>query len=372
MSKGMKECRLFEKIVVIQRFDKPYDTKQIPKTERLENFLNTTSSQGSPPIARVGFQDPMMIYYSSGTTGTPKAIVHGVGPLLMNSHKDGVIHRDTTPSDVGLQYTTTGWIMYLASVAVMMFGARAVLYDGSPFVPDLKVLLRVAEEQGVTSMGISPRWMGELMKNGVAPREVADLRKLRLVTSTGMVLPDQLFEWFYDVAFPKDVHLANISGGTDIVSASGFFLSCSPAGRDSLLTRTRLVASPWIILSSQCMLEAVKEAVSVFRSRCSITISPKVVKGSLYPMVHQVTSSQPVPSRTSPSTSGTIPLPRPPHPAQAQNTSTPTSPASAPSGLKATSAPSTPSQATFTFSADPTVCSIPVVSASAVQISMRC
>lgn len=218
----MKECRLFQKLVVIQRFDKPYDTTSIPQTERLENFISSAaSSTDSPPLARVGFQDPMMIYYSSGTTGTPKAIVHGVGPLLMNTLKDGILHRESGPSDVGLQYTTTGWIMYLASVGAMVVGARAVLYDGSPFVPDLKVLLRVAEEQGVTTMGVSPRWIGELMKNGIKPREEVDLGKLRLVTSTGMVLPDQLFEWFYDVGFPKEVHLANISGGTDIVSCFG-------------------------------------------------------------------------------------------------------------------------------------------------------
>lgn len=160
----------------------------------------------------------MIVYYSSGTTGTPKAIVHGVGPLLLNSKKESHLHRNLDGTDVGLQFTTTGWIMYLASVSALHMGARVVMYDGSPFVPDLKVLLRIVEEQKVTRMGVSPRWMGELMKNRIAPREVADLSSLRSVTSTGMVLPDQMFEWFYDVAFPKHVQLANITGGTDIVS----------------------------------------------------------------------------------------------------------------------------------------------------------
>lgn len=216
MEEGMKECDNFQGIVAIQRFDKPYDTSKIPRTERLEDLLK--ASAPSPPIARVGFQDPAMVYYSSGTTGTPKAIVHGTGTLLISLGKESILHREVVSTDVGLQYTTTGWIMYLSSVASIIFGGRAVFYDGSPFMGDIRVLVRIVAVQGVTVLGVSPRWMGELMKNGVEPRKEFDLSRLRAVTSTGMVLSDQLFEWFYDVAFPKSTHLCNISGGTDIVS----------------------------------------------------------------------------------------------------------------------------------------------------------
>lgn len=215
---GLQECPSFKKVVVVQRFKTPYTTGNISNTERLEKFILSKGSKQPPPLVRIGFQDPMIVYYSSGTTGIPKAIVHGVGPLLISGHKEGILHREITPDDVGLQYTTTGWIMYLSSVSKLALGARGVFYDGSPFAPDPTVLLRVAEEQGVTSLGLSPRWMTELMKRDIAPRKVADLSKLRKVISTGMVLPDQMFEWFYDVAFPKEVQLANISGGTDIVS----------------------------------------------------------------------------------------------------------------------------------------------------------
>jgi acetoacetyl-CoA synthetase len=186
----------------------------------------SASSSSPPPVERIGFQDPTIIYYSSGTTGTPKAIVHGVGPILLNLWKENRLHREQTHNDVALQYTTTGWIMYLASVCHLAFGGRAVFYDGSPFTPDMKVLLKVAAEQGVTNLGISPRWMGELMKNGVVPRDEFDLSRLKSVVSTGMVLSDQLFEWFYDVAFPKSVHLCNISGGTDIVSDRHYPFRC--------------------------------------------------------------------------------------------------------------------------------------------------
>lgn len=225
VAEGLKECSDFDKLVIIQRFDKPYDTSGIPQTERLEAFHASVRDLTPPPIARIPFQDPMVVYYSSGTTGTPKAIVHGVGPILLTSKKQAILHREQNIHDVGLQYTTTGWIMYLSSVGCIMFGGRAILYDGSPFQPDLKILLRIVEQEKVTNLGISPRWMGELMKNGIAPRQVADLSSLKVVVSTGMVLPDQLFDWFYDVGFPKSVLLANISGGTDI---AGCFVMDNP------------------------------------------------------------------------------------------------------------------------------------------------
>lgn len=212
----MKQCASFESVVVIQRFTSPNDTSSIPQTERLESFLS--SSSPAPPLVRVGFQDPMVIYYSSGTTGTPKAIVHGVGPLLLTVHKENALHRELGPDDVCLQYTTTGWIMYLASVGQMVLGSRAVLYDGSPFIPDLSVLLRVVAEQKVSMLGVNPRWLGELMKNGIVPKKEVDLSCLKAVGSTGMVLKEVVFEWFYDVGFPKEVKLGNFSGGTDIVS----------------------------------------------------------------------------------------------------------------------------------------------------------
>lgn len=219
----VKECRQFEAMVVVRRFGEPYDTSMIPRTERFEDLISKSPSLRTPPIERIGFQDPTIIYYSSGTTGIPKAIVHGVGPLLLNLWKENALHREQGPDDVALQYTTTGWIMYLAGVCHLQLGGRAVFYDGSPLVPDAKILLRIAAEQRVTNLGISPRWMGELLKGGVVPRDEFDLSRLKRVVSTGMVLSDQLFEWFYDVGFPRSVHLCNISGGTDIVSLFPLF-----------------------------------------------------------------------------------------------------------------------------------------------------
>lgn len=218
MMEGLSECDQLQSFVIIQRFAKPFDTNAIAKTERFESFIQAGSNKPSPAPVRLEFHEPFLIVYSSGTTGTPKALVHAVGTALLTSNKEVHLHRDIGPSDVGLQFTTTGWIMYLASVSHMAYGARCVAYDGSPLMPDPKVLLRIVEEQKVSVLGVSPRWMGELMKNGIVPREEFDLTSLKSVVTTGMVCPDQLFEWFYDTAFPAKVQLANISGGTDIVS----------------------------------------------------------------------------------------------------------------------------------------------------------
>ncbi|QSS53148.1 acetoacetyl-CoA synthase [Histoplasma capsulatum var. duboisii H88] len=111
------------------------------------------------------------------------------------------------PTSVALQYTTTGWIMYLSALQPLMHGCRIVLYDGSPFLPGVTSFIKLAGEQKVTRLGTSPRYMYELQRNGIHPREVTDLSNLEVLTSTGMVLSDALFEWFYDKGFPPNVQL---------------------------------------------------------------------------------------------------------------------------------------------------------------------
>jgi acetoacetyl-CoA synthetase len=104
-------------------------------------------------------------------------------------------------------------------VQALLFGARMIMYDGSPFLPDLTTFIHLYSQLKVTHLGISPRYLQEMQKIGIAPRKVADLSDLQVVTSTGMVLSDQMFEWFYDEGFPPHVQLDNISGGTDIAGA---------------------------------------------------------------------------------------------------------------------------------------------------------
>lgn len=225
---GLKDCNNFAGAVAIRRFEQARDISKIPQTQTWDSFLEGGKSTSVPDFVRIGFHEPFLICYSSGTTGMPKAIVHSAGGVMISYFKEGRIHEDLGPDTVALQYTTTGWIMYLTNVAILLFGGRTVLYDGSPFQPDASILVRTAAEQKVTKLGISPRWMHELAKNNLSPREMADLSSLRVVTSTGMVLSDQLFEWFYDKGFPSRVHLGNISGGTDIAGCFGILNPLTP------------------------------------------------------------------------------------------------------------------------------------------------
>jgi acetoacetyl-CoA synthetase len=219
---GLKGCSNFEGVVSIRRFEEARDISRVPKSETWASFLSSAKKDAPlPAFVRLPFHEPFLICYSSGTTGIPKAIVHSVGGILLNYYKEGVLHEGLGPDSVTLQYTTTGWIMYLANVGVLLYGGRTVFYDGSPFQPDATILIRLAAEHKITKLGISPRWMFEVAKAGLRPRDMVDLSRLRIVTCTGMVLSDQLFEWFYDVGFPAHVHLANISGGTDIAGCFG-------------------------------------------------------------------------------------------------------------------------------------------------------
>ena len=148
-------------------------------------------------------------------------LVHGIGGVVLNGHKEARLHRCVDQTSIQLQYTTTGWIMYLAAVQVLLTGARMVQYDGSPFLPKLDAFVRLVGDLRVTHLGTSPRYLQTLEAAKVIPKKVTDLSALRVVTSTGMVLPESQFHWFYKVGFPPIVQLDNISGGTDLAGAFG-------------------------------------------------------------------------------------------------------------------------------------------------------
>lgn len=215
---GMKGIPELSCVVSMPRTqNNPQDISGVKRCEALANFLEAANGDKTLRFERIPFGDPFLIVYSSGTTGMPKCIVHNVGGVLLNSRKESNLHRDAAailPDDLcTLQFTTTGWIMYLNSCLSLINGARVILYDGSPFQPDLTAFLKLVSEQKVTDLGISPRWMQTLAtaKPPVLPREVVDLSRLRRVISTGMVLSEAQFEWFYDQAFPPHVQLVSSS-----------------------------------------------------------------------------------------------------------------------------------------------------------------
>jgi len=166
---------------------------------------------------RFPFHHPLAILYSSGTTGSPKCIVHGVGGTLLQHLKEHQLHSDIRPSDVVFYYTTTGWMMWNWLVSALASDATLVLFDGSPLKPTTGVLWQIAEETGVTHFGASARYYAALEQQSYLPRSHHSLGRLRAIFSTGSPLLPEQFEWLYSAIKP-DLHLASISGGTDIVS----------------------------------------------------------------------------------------------------------------------------------------------------------
>lgn len=223
---GMKDVSEFQGLVAQQRFGFPYDISEIPRVTSFESFFsNIRSNVTELKFERLAFHDPLLIVYSSGTTGTPKCIVHSVGGFLLANFKENILHRNMDAQSVSLTYTTTGWIMYAALIGHMATGAKIILYDGSPFLPSLTSLLELCAKEKVTQFGTSPRFLAELQQKGIKPRKHLDLSALQMVPCTGSVLSDTLFEWFYDEGFPQHVQLMNMSGGTDI---AGGFASGNP------------------------------------------------------------------------------------------------------------------------------------------------
>jgi acetoacetyl-CoA synthetase len=144
--KGMDGVSEFDGVVSMPRFDDPADVSKVPRAQTLVSYLAQASSD-ELVFERVEFRDPFLVVYSSGTTGQPKCIVHSVGGVVISANKEGRLHREQGPDSSVLQYTTTGWIMYLASVQTLMFGCRCVMYDGSPFIPDLARFVKLVGEE---------------------------------------------------------------------------------------------------------------------------------------------------------------------------------------------------------------------------------
>ncbi|MET3661673.1 acetoacetate--CoA ligase [Aquamicrobium ahrensii] len=166
---------------------------------------------------RLPFSHPLFILFSSGTTGVPKCIVHSAGGTLLQHLKEHRLHAGLEQGDRFFYFTTCGWMMWNWLVTGLASGATLLLYDGSPFYPDGNALFDYADAEKMTYFGTSAKFIDSVRKAGLRPIDSHDLASVRTISSTGSPLSPQDFRFVYD-GIGKDVHLASISGGTDIVS----------------------------------------------------------------------------------------------------------------------------------------------------------
>jgi acetoacetyl-CoA synthetase len=221
-----------QKTIIIPFTNENPDISGVTGSILYEDFLKLFVPE-TPKFERVPFNHPLFIMFSSGTTGIPKCIVHGHGGTLLQHMKEHQLQCDIHQDDKVFYFTTCGWMMWNWQISALASGATLMLFDGSPFYPDPYALWDYTSKHGCMLFGTGAKYIDALKANECVVKDKYDLSSLRVITSTGSPLVHESFDYVYET-IKKDVHLASISGGTDIVSCFVIGNPISPVYRGEI------------------------------------------------------------------------------------------------------------------------------------------
>ena len=205
-----------QKVIVVPYTRSDPGIDAIPNSAIVHDFMAPFAARAIE-FEPLPFDHPLYILYSSGTTGAPKCIVHGAGGTLLQHLKEHVLHADIKRDDRMFYFTTCGWMMWNWLASGLAAGCAILLYDGSPFVRNGNILFDFADAAGMTIFGTSAKFIDALAKAGMKPAQTHRLDRLRVMMSTGSPLAPEGFDYVYQNV-KRDLNLASISGGTDIIS----------------------------------------------------------------------------------------------------------------------------------------------------------
>jgi acetoacetyl-CoA synthetase len=233
IAEGLPSLR---KVVVVPHLRPRPDIDGIPKAVLLDEWLRK-HTPGHINYVQLPFEHPAYILFSSGTTGTPKCIVHGTGGALLQALKTLKLQFDVRPGDRMFYFCTTNWVVWNMLFHALAAEATVMMYDGSPFERNGNILWDYAEKERFTHFGTSAKYIDAMEKRGMAPIEASPLPELRMILSTGSPLVAESYDYVYSKV-KADVCLSSISGGTDVMAAFADANAVLPVYRGEMQCRS--------------------------------------------------------------------------------------------------------------------------------------